>query len=82
MFPVLAKAGAWGRLAPPKECQVKLARLTDLHFLGCLPKPLSPQPSLSYPLGLCPYSFYHYTGHPLGWSKGHGHLETWNSGIP
>lgn len=34
----LAKMGATGKLAPPRECQVKLVRLMDLHFLACLPQ--------------------------------------------
>lgn len=42
VFPVLAKMGATGQLAPPRECQVKLARLMDLHFLACLPQASMP----------------------------------------
>lgn len=82
MFPVLAKAGAWGRLAPPKECQVKLARLTDLHFLGCLPKPLSPSAFTLITPGPLPLFILplHWTS--IGLEQGprtSRDLEFWNS---
>lgn len=76
IFPDLAKIGATGKLAPPRACQVKLARLTDLYFLGCL---LCPKPSYTTPaLGGRLYPYYLYS---LSWGQDIRNPGTLNFGI-